>query len=32
LCRYQFVADLGGPGRNIVKTVVTHRTPPVCTS
>ena len=28
LCRYQFVADLGGSGRNIVKTVVTHRTTP----
>src|SRR5262249_28299280 len=29
LCRYKLVADLGGSGRNMVKTVVTHRTPPV---
>src|SRR5262249_8929499 len=29
LCRYKLVADLGGSGRNAVKTVVTHRTPPV---
>src|SRR5262245_34627914 len=30
LCRNQFVTDLRWPGRYIVKTVVTHRTPPVC--
>lgn len=24
LCRYQLVTDLGGPGRNIMKTIVTH--------
>src|SRR5262249_24261217 len=30
VCRYKRVADLGGSGRNVVKTVVTHRTPPVC--
>src|SRR5262244_1216056 len=29
LCRYNHVADLGGSGPNAVKTVVTHRTPPV---
>src|SRR5262249_51829671 len=29
LCRYKLVADLGGAGRNMVKTVVAHRTPPV---
>src|SRR5215813_13039487 len=29
LCRYKLVADLGRSGRNMVKTVVTHRTPPV---
>src|SRR5262249_12206516 len=28
LRRYKLVADLGGSGRNMVKTVVTHRTPP----
>jgi hypothetical protein len=30
MCRYKLVTDLGGSGRNVVKTVVTHRTPPVC--
>src|SRR5262249_39796437 len=29
LCRYKLVTDLGGSGPNVVKTVVTHRTPPV---
>src|SRR6476660_8651563 len=28
--RYQLVADRCGPGCNIMKTVVTHRTPPIC--
>ena len=32
MCRYKLVADLGGSGRNMVKTVVTHRTPPLCTT
>src|SRR5262249_3509575 len=29
LCRYKLVADLGGSGPYVVKTVVAHRTPPV---
>src|SRR4030095_8784707 len=28
-CRYKLVTDFGWSGRNVVKTVVTHRTPPV---
>jgi hypothetical protein len=28
ICRYKLVTDLGGSGRNGVKTIVTHRTTP----
>jgi hypothetical protein len=27
-CRYKFVSDLGGPGRDVVKTVIAHRRSP----